>query len=75
LLKKNRISFIELSKPVVEIVFYFFLSKCILFSLYGYAVYMKDIVILLQINECKRVMEIALKGMSYFQTYDRFFLG
>ncbi|XP_060585515.1 GPI ethanolamine phosphate transferase 1-like [Ruditapes philippinarum] len=27
------------------------------------------------INECKRVMEIALKGMSYFQTYDRFFLG
>ncbi|XP_053401578.1 GPI ethanolamine phosphate transferase 1-like [Mercenaria mercenaria] len=27
------------------------------------------------INECERVMQIALKGMSYYQTYDRFFLG
>lgn len=27
------------------------------------------------IDECKRVMEITLQGLNYYQTYDRFFLG
>lgn len=27
------------------------------------------------IEECKTVMKIALKGLNYYQTYDRFFLG
>ena len=29
----------------------------------------------LQVEECVQVLETALRGLNYYQTYDRLFLG